>query len=317
MYDRNGGLRWPQMAHVQQGRAHVMISGKIFRTVTDQCWNPHRRMEDMNREGVEKQVLSVMPELFSYWANPEDSLIFCRSMNEKISGMVSDYPDKFIGLGIVPLQDPELAAKELELVNKVYRLAGVQIGTNAEGVPIGDPKFYPFFEIAEKLNLAVFVHPINPPAQDRIVGPTILNNFIGFPTDIAFAATSIITGLVLEKFPKLRICFSHGGGSFGMVLPRLTHGWETIPIFRDVLPKSPIEYVKKMFFDTLVYDSKVFDYLTKVFSVNQLIVGSDYPFVIRETPPGRVINSIPNLTDEDLKLLRKENALRFLFGELN
>ncbi len=314
MEGRTGGLRWPQMDHVRQGQANVMISGEIFRTVTDQCWNPLQRIEDMEREGVTQQVLSVMPELFSYWAQPEDALLFCRSMNETISRMVSDHPDKFIGLGIVPLQNPDLAAKELELVKKAYGLAGVQIGTNVEGIPIGDSRFSPFFEMAEKLNVAVFVHPINPPAQDRIVGPKMLNNLIGFPTDIAYAATSMITGLVLEKFPNLKICFSHGGGSFSTVLPRLTHGWETMPLFHEALPKSPMEYAKKFYFDTLVYHPKVFAYLRNIFSVNQLIVGSDYPFVIRETPPGKILKGQSNLTDEDFNQMRRENALRFLFG---
>ena len=314
MKGRTGGLRWPYMDHVKQGQANVMISGKNFRRVTDQCWNPLQRIADMDREGVEQQVLSVMPELFSYWAQSEDALLFCRSMNETISRLVCDHPDKFIGLGIVPLQDPDLAAKELELVKKVYGLAGVQIGTNVEGIPIGDSRFSPFFEMAEKLNVAVFVHPINPPAQDRIVGPKVLNNFIGFPTEIAYAATSIITGLVLEKFPKLRICFSHGGGSFSTVLPRLIFGWETMPEFQEALPKSPMEYAEKLYFDTLVYHPKVFAHLRNIFSVNQLIVGSDYPFVIRETPPGKVLNGQANLTDPDFKQMRKENAVRFLFG---
>lgn len=313
MKGRTGGMRWPYMDHVKPGQANVIISGKIFRTVTDQCWNPLRRMEDMEREGVEQQVLSIMPELFNYWAHPEDALLFCRSMNETIARMVRDYPDKFIGLGSVPLQDPELAARELEWVRKVFGLAGVQIGTNVEGIPIGDPRFLPFFAMAEKLNIAVFVHPINPPAQERIVGPKVLNNFIGFPTEIAYAAASIITGLVLEKFPKLKICFSHGGGSFSTLLPRLTYGWETMPEFQEALPKSPMEYAKKLYFDTLVYHSKQFTYLSNIFSVNQLIVGSDYPFVIRETPPGKVLNGQAHLTDQDLKKMRGENAVRFLF----
>lgn len=263
----------------------------------------------------ERYSLSVMPELFSYWAQPEDALLFCRSMNETISKMVSDYPDRFIGLGVVPLQDPDLAAKELEFVKKVYGLAGVQIGTNVEGIPIGDARFYPFFEMAEKLNMAVFVHPINPPAKERIVGPEILNNFIGFPTEIAYAATSIITGLVLEKYPNLRICFSHGGGSFSTVLPRLTFGLETMHVFREALPKSPMDYAKQLYFDTLVYHPKQLTYLLNIFSVNQLIVGSDYPFVIRETPPGKVLNEQLDLTDQDVKQIRMGNALRFLLGK--
>jgi aminocarboxymuconate-semialdehyde decarboxylase len=292
--------------------AHVMISGKIYRTVTDQCWNPFRRLEDMDREGVERQVLSVMPELFNYWADPADSAFFCSYMNESIANMVLHSPNRFIGLGIVPLQDPELAAKELERVKKDYRLAGVEIGTHVRGRPIGDPIFHVFFETAAKLDLAVFVHPLHPIGEDRIVGPPVLNNLIGFPSETAFSIASVITGLVLERFPNLRICFSHGGGSFGLIFPRLIHGWQTIPELREALPQSPEIYAKKLFFDTLVYDHRVLRYLLGIFSIDQFLVGSDYPFLIRETPPGNILDTMGELSKNQRNALRRENALRFL-----
>ncbi|OUM86332.1 amidohydrolase family protein [Parageobacillus thermoglucosidasius] len=313
MQDRPGGLRWPQMVPAEGGKAHVMILGKIYRTVTEQSWNPYRRVEEMDREGVEKQVLSVMPELLNYWAEPADSVAFCRYLNETIANMVIHFPDRFIGLGTVPLQDPELASKELERVKKDYKLAGIEIGTHVRGRPIGDPIFHDFFENAAKLDLVIFVHPLHPIGEERIVGPTILNNLIGFPSETAFSVASLITGLVLEKFPNLKICFSHGGGTFGLILPRLIHGWHTIPGLHDELPHSPEYYAKKLYFDTLVYDERVLRFLLKIFSLDQFLVGSDYPFLIRETPPGNILSTMAELSENQRNAFCRENALRF-FG---
>ncbi|PWA11960.1 amidohydrolase [Pueribacillus theae] len=314
MQKRKGDSRWPQIEKAEEGFSNIVISGKVFRTVTDHCWNPLLRIQDMDKEDVQQQVLSVMPELMSYWAEPEDAVIFCRYLNESISKMVEAYPDRFIGLGTVPLQNPELAAKELELIKKEYRLTGVQIGTHVRGNPIGDPAFHVFFEEAEKLGLAIFVHPLHPLGEERIIGPPVLKNFVGFPSEIAFSVASVITGLVLEHFPNLRICFSHGGGGFGLVLLRLIQGWKTRKELREELPQSPQLYAEKLFFDTLVYDKRVFRYVKEIFSVNNLIVGSDYPFSIRESPPGKVVSDMSDLSIDEFELLRTRNAQRFLFG---
>jgi aminocarboxymuconate-semialdehyde decarboxylase len=306
--------RWPQIELAPGGKTNVMVAGKVVRTINELCWNMESRIADMDREGIEIQVLSAMPALFSYWADADETAFFCRYINEEIARMVEYHPGRFVGLGIVPLQNPETAARELVSIKDHYRLAGVQVGSNIEGRTIGDPFFTPFFEEAERLGLAVFVHPVNPVGSERIVGPSLLSNFVGFPSETAFAAASVITGRVLEKFPLLRIGFSHGGGGFGMVLPRMIQAWEQFPAFREQLPQCPSEYGKKLFFDALVYDQRTLRYLLEIFSSRQLMVGSDYPFKIREKPAGASVASL-NLPAEDKRLLQKENALRFLYGE--
>jgi aminocarboxymuconate-semialdehyde decarboxylase len=158
----------------------------------------------------------------------------------------------------------------------------------------------------------VFVHAFHPLGTERLVGPGTLDNFIGFPLDTAFAAASLITGGVLERYPSVRIACSHGGGGFAMVLPRLNHGWRISDELRAALPRTPEEYARRLYFDTLVYDPRPLRYLMELVGVSQLAVGSDYPFNIREKPAGKVLNELTDLPPADREAMTTGNALRFL-----
>ena len=305
---RAGGDRWPVMDPVDSCSARVMISGKNFRTVTDQCWSVPRRLDDMEHEGVGRHVLSPMPRLFSYWAQPDEGRDFCRYVNETIVEMMHAAPDRFYGLGIVPVQHPELAAKELAEVKKLG-LQGIEIGTNIDGHSLGDPRFLPFFQEAEKQGLPIFVHAQDPTDAGRFSGAPLLNNLIGFPQENVLAAATLITGGVIERCPNLRVLFSHGGGGFAMMLPRLDQGWHTMEQF---LPKLPSDYIGNFYFDTLLYDSAAVRYLIEKFGPSRITVGSDYPFAIREVPPGLHLKSATGLSDADRERIHHRTALEFL-----
>ncbi len=201
MAGRIGGDKWPVTKCVcgKAHHKHVMISGKNFRTITDQCWSPERRITDMDHENVDIQVLSPMPELLSYWFNPEDTLDFSRQINFQLSEFIAANPDRFWGLGMLPLQDPEMAAKEIKRLKNDFGLKGVEVGTNINGRSIGDPFFTPFFAEAESEGIAIFIHALHPLGSDRIVGPSALSALIGFPTENALAVASLITGGVIRK----------------------------------------------------------------------------------------------------------------------
>jgi aminocarboxymuconate-semialdehyde decarboxylase len=155
---------------------------------------------------------------------------------------------------MVPLQEPERAARELERLMATRLFRGAEIGTNVNGIPIGDARFKPFFAAAEALDAAVFVHALHPAGVDRLVGPPVDQALVAFPCETAFAIASLITGGTLLGHPGLRLAFSHGGGAFGLVLPRLMHGWRSSPALADAVARSPLQLARRLYNDTLVYD---------------------------------------------------------------
>ena len=309
---RAGGQRWPQMhACDHPGHKTVVIGDKPFRTVSDHSWDAARRQQDMAAEDVEMQVLSPMPELLSYWFDADDALAMARHVNGTIAGMVAAAPQRFAGLGMVPLQDPELAAKQMQTLRREYGLVGVEVGSNINGKPIGHPDHAPFFAAAVENDLAVFVHALHPAGADRVIGPLLLQALIAFPNENGFAVASMITGGLLDKLPDLRIGFSHGGGSFGMVLPRLQSGWETTRGEQAFLPRPPVEYARRMYYDALVYDDLALRYLIDLYGADRLMVGSDYPFAIREKAPGRRIVGL-DLPAAQRDAILRDNARAYL-----
>lgn len=307
---RHGSARWPQMAPCDARHKNVMIDGKNFRTVSDECWDVARRIDAMDAAGIGVQVLSPMPELLSYWFEAEDAVAFGRVVNGTIAEMVARAPQRFAGLGMVPLQDPDLAARELErLMQDGFR--GVEIGTNVNGVAIGDPKFAPFFAAAERLGAAVFVHALHPASLERIVGPPRLVPFVAFPGETNFAICSLISGGTLERHPKLRLAFSHGGGTFAVVLPRLTQGWAISPVLQEKIKVSPREIARRLYYDTLVFEAKTIRFLIEMFGLSQLCVGSDFPFDGGDREPLKEIAKL-GLGAADLAAIHEGNARRFL-----
>jgi aminocarboxymuconate-semialdehyde decarboxylase len=306
-----GGAQWPQMAAAHDCRhKHVMIDGKNFRTVSDACWDVGSRIAAMSEMGIARQVLSPMPELLSYWLPLEDALPFTRHVNATIAAMVARAPDRFIGLGGVPMQDPDVAARELErLMRDGFR--GVELGSNINGAPLGDPRFESFFAAAEELNAAIFVHALHPSGKERIVGPPGLMAYIGFPLETAYTIASLITGGTLTRHPRLRLAFSHGGGAFASILPRLTHGWAIKPEFAARMGASPQEHARRLYYDTLVYDAPTLRHLIDTFGMRQLCIGTDFPFDIHERQPVEAVAAL-QLSDGDVKLLHHDNAARFL-----
>src|SRR5882724_8617927 len=216
---------WPSTAAAPDAgglcHRHIMIAGKNYRTVTDRCWSATRRLADLPEMALARQAISPMPELLSYWFEPAAAQQLLRYLNEQIAAMVAESGGVLIGLGAVPLQDVDLATAELRRVMETLRFAGVEIGSNINGVPIGDARFEPFFEACEALGAAVFVHALRPTGMDRLVGPPALQQVLAYPSDVGLAAASVITGNLMQRHPRLRIAFSLGGGTLASLLPRL------------------------------------------------------------------------------------------------
>ncbi len=283
--------------------ARMMKDDKFFREVEDNCWDPVSRIHECDKHGVSIQVLSTVPVMFSYWAKPLDALSVSEFLNDHIAGIVAKYPDRFIGLGTIPMQEPKLAIKELERCIKELGMVGVQIGSNVNQKNLGEPEFLEVFQAAEELGAAVFVHPWEMFGQEHIQ-KYWLPWLVGMPAETARAIASLIFSGVLEKLPKLRIAFAHGGGSFPFTLGRLRHGFDCRPDLVAVDNAiDPINYLDRLYFDSLVHDPAALKYLVEFAGVNRVALGSDYPFPLGELEPGKLIKGMDFSNVEKQRLL--------------
>jgi aminocarboxymuconate-semialdehyde decarboxylase len=307
---RFGGEKWPTLERTCACGANIMIAGKVFREVTDQVWDAEKRIKDMEREGVDIQVLSPIPVTFSYWAPAEQAEVLARVQNDFIADLVNQYPTKFIGLGAVPLQNIEVAIREMDRCKHELGLSGIEIGTNVNGVNLDDPQFIEFFEMAEKWEVPLFIHPWETLGKERMPRHNLMYT-VGMPSETALAGASLILGGIMDKFPKLKICLAHGGGALPYLLPRLDQGWKVWPHLR-LLDKPPSHYAKQFYYDSLVNEPVNLNYLVQNFGHERIIMGSDYPFLLREVPPGKVIDDTVGLSKEQTEAMLGKNALKFL-----
>ncbi len=292
-------------------KACMMKGDKLFREVEDNCFEPTLRMKEMDETNVTIQVLSTIPVLFNYWAKPKDGLETSRFLNDHIANTVFKNPDRFIALGTVPLQDIDLAISEMERCVVELKMPGLEIGSNINGINLGDPIFFPFYKRAEELGCSLFIHPWEMMGEQQMQ-QYWLPWLVGMPAETSRAICSMIFGGVMEKFPKLKLAFAHGGGSFPATIGRIEHGFNVRPdlvaIDNAINPKK---YIGKFWIDSLVHDEKAMQFIIDVMGENAVCLGSDYPFPLGEHHPGKLIEEMnfnPSLTEK----LLFQNALNWL-----
>lgn len=252
------------------------------------------RLEEMEKARIDRAVLSAAPPLFYYDADEAVVCKVARTINDGIANAVSAYPDKFIGVANVPLQYVDRATEELEYANKKLGFSAVHIGTNIEGKQLDAPELLPFFAKAEELGMLIIAHPYYV-GEKNALEKYYLTNLIGNPLDTTLAITHLIFGGVLDKHPKLKFCFVHGGGFLPYQIGRLEHGYRVRKEPKAFGAKSPASYMSQLYFDTILFNEKALRYLIDAAGSDHVVMGTDYPFDMGESDPVNYIET--SITD--------------------
>lgn len=286
--------------HNEDKTADMMQGGQFFRRIKENCWDEELRLGEYKQFQTQTQVVCTIPVLFSYWAEPKHGLELSEYLNDHIAELVTKYPKNYIGLATIPMQDTELAIKELERANSIGHV-GIQIGSNINDENLSEERFFPIFEACERLGMAVMIHPWQMMGFDSMK-KYWLPWLVGMPAETSRAACSMIFGGVLERLPNLRVCFSHAGGSFLPTLGRIEHGFNCRPdlvaIDNEVNPRN---YVGKFWVDCITHDIDALKYILKMQGSNRVCLGSDYPFPLGDLEIGKFIE------ESDLSAQDKEN----------
>jgi aminocarboxymuconate-semialdehyde decarboxylase len=299
--------------HEADCRARMLRDdGTSFREIDSRCWDVDARLADCDNDGVDVQVLSTLPVMFTYWARPDDGLDVARFLNDHLASIVNAHPRRFAALGSVPLQSPKLAIQELERCVQTLRFPGVQIGTHVNDWNLDAPEIFPFFEAASELGAAIFVHPWDMMGEARMP-KYCLPWLVGMPAETSLAICSLIFGAVLERLPRLRVCFAHGGGAFPGTIGRIEQGFLTRPDLCAVENRvNPRDYVKRIYVDSLVHNRDVFKLLLELFGPDHIALGTDYPFPLGEREPGKLIESMTELDAKSKERLFSGTAKEWL-----
>ena len=308
--EKFGYGKFIHLEHNLDNSANMIQGGKFFRRIEENCWNEKQRITEYEKFNTQVQVVCTIPVLFSYWAKPKDCLELSEFLNDHIAVLIQEFPKNYIGLATIPMQDSEIAIKELERAKSIG-LVGIQIGSNINDENLSEEKFFPIFKACERLGMAVLIHPW------QMMGFGSMEKYwlpwlVGMPAETSRAACSMIFGGVLERLPNLRICFSHAGGSFLPTIGRIEHGFNSRPDLVAVdNPINPRDYIGKFWVDCITHDIEALKYILKLQGSKRVCLGSDYPFPLGDLEIGKFISE-SGLSNEAIEDIFCHSTLEWL-----
>jgi aminocarboxymuconate-semialdehyde decarboxylase len=269
------------------------------------------RLQAMDRMGIDMQAISVSPAQYYYWAEPELGRAAARLVNDNIASIVHAHPDRFVGLGHLPMQHPEFALAELERCVKQLGMRGVELCTNVEGKELSEPEFARIFARLETLGMVVFLHPTGFSQGERL-SEHYLNNVIGNPLETTIAVSHLIFGGVLDRHPRLKVVLPHGGGFLGSYPFRMDHAWRARTDCKQHIKKKPTDYLKRLYFDTILFDPRALRYLVDLWGAEHVVLGTDYAFDMGDYDPLGSIEAVKRLSAEERAAIAGGNAAKLL-----
>ena len=277
----------------------------------DRLSNPATRIKDMDAMGIDIQALSVTPAQTYYWAEAELGRDAARLINDQLAGIASAYPERFVAMGSVPLQNTEFAIVEMERCVEELGMRGLQLATNVAGEELSQPRLEKFFSRAEELDMFLFLHPVGFNQGGRLVDHHF-GNLIGNPLDSTVCVMHLIFDGTLARHPGLKICVAHGGGFIGAYPARMDHGYFAREDCRLQLTEPPTAYLKRLYFDTMVFGDDQLKYLIDKYGADQILLGTDYCADMGETNPVGLVESIDTLSQHDRDAICGLNAAKLL-----
>ncbi len=299
-----------EQAAALSGAASNEQNRKLMSEYAAPLTQPEARIAAMDKMRVDIQAISTVPTQYHYWAERGLAEKLVAAANEKIAAICTQHPDRFVGLGTIAMQHPELAVSQLEHAMRGLNLRGVMISTAVNGLELADPRHEPFWNAAEALGATVFIHPMGCSLGARLT-PYYFSNVIGNPTETTLALAHMVFAGVFDRHPRLKVCAAHGGGYFPFYIGRFDHGWGVRPE-AHTCRFAPSEYLKRIWFDSIVFAPEQLRFLVEQAGASQIVIGTDFPFDMGTKEPLAFLDSVPGLSETDREAIRGGNAARLL-----